>query len=298
MKFIMSLITILKEIEMKKALLLAICVTMITAFTGCGNTNEIENTSDAVVEENVIEAEPSEETVTVEEEVPAEPVEEVVPEKEEEKTFADTGLTEEYAAEKLARATKAFQELKNNQDKVLETNVQLATITGNIEPTDAESTDGVALSCNNEENTQNTYLTYLSVFTKYYDEYINNNGEYFDFEEYYKAHTSTEILDYGNMKAFNDALGGNYNSNECYLRNMIWFDSLNGDLSIKNITDNISVNCKVISMPYNKTTDVAWQCDVYSDGEDTGLKMLFDKDGNLINFNDENAKIEFVLVFE
>ena len=120
----------------------------------------------------------------------------------------------------------------------------------------------------------------------------------FDFVEYYKTQTSSEILDYGSMKAFNDAQDGTYDSNECYLRNMIWFDSLNGELSIKNITDDISVNCKVISMPYNKTTDVAWQCDIYSDGEDTGLKMLFDKDGNLLNLNDENAKIEFVLVFE
>ncbi|MBR6148392.1 MAG: hypothetical protein IKQ44_08585 [Lachnospiraceae bacterium] len=283
---------------MKKFLLLTICVTMITTFASCGNTNELENTSNPVVEENVIEETPSEETVTVEEEAPAEPVEEIVSEKEEEKSSADTGLTEEYAAEKLVRATKAYQELKNNTDKVFETNVQVATVTGNVKPSDAESKDGVALSCDNEEHTQNTYLTYLSMYTKYYDEYINNNGEYFDFVEYYKTHTSSEILDYGSMKAFNDDQDGTYDSNECYLRNMIWFDSLNGELSIKNITDDISVNCKVISMPYNKTTDAAWQCDIYSDGEDTGLKMLFDKDGNLLNLNDENAKIEFVLVFE
>jgi len=95
---------------MKKFLTFTLCIAMVsTLLTGCGNGNA------EVVESNTV----TEEVQTVEPEVEVEPTEEVKEdsdaekdtpeEKAEEKTFADTGLTEEYALEKFSRAVDAYK---------------------------------------------------------------------------------------------------------------------------------------------------------------------------------------------
>jgi len=284
---------------MKKFLTFTLCIAMVsTLLTGCGNGNA------EVVESNTV----TEEVQTVEPEVEVEPTEEVkedsdaekdTPEEEaEEKTFADTGLTEEYAVENLSRAIDAYKKLYENKDKVFETNVvcYMESARSNLYLAEAESKDGYTLGDETDEYGSKYILetTYESLYLQYFDNYINNNGEYYDFTDYYKECNYLDLVDYSKDERETD-------TSKVFMWNTTWIPSITikgGETSIENITDDISIQYNDIWVPEGKDGKVAWQCDIYVDGEDTGLKMVFDKDGNFLNINDEEAKIEFVNVTE
>ncbi len=73
------------------------------------------------------------------------------------------------------------------------------------------------------------------------------------------------------------------------------------DITVENVTDEISLEHKNVIMSDLSTAEVAYQADIYIKGVDSGLKLVFDKDKNLLNLNDENideSVIKMVIPFE
>ena len=281
---------------------ISVILALITAsvLIGCGEvkaTNDLlDNNANANIE---TPSEPIEEVVTDEKNtvedstIPEKKTEEVAAEVEEEKPVFE-GLTEEWALEKLGLAKTAYKELTDHMDKPAESNALYDFFTNKVYSMDLQTKDGVVLNAKSDDEFHTTGGIYEGVCAYYFDNFINNDGEYFDFADYISSHTSDEINFYNAGK--NLAC----NTNDNYMRNLIWCESLFGTLSVRNISNEVTVDHKSIKMPNEELIDAAYQCDIYMEDKYTGLKMLFDVDGNLLNLNDEeyNNQIEFVMPFE
>ncbi|MCR5023753.1 MAG: hypothetical protein K6A90_05400 [Lachnospiraceae bacterium] len=231
------------------------------------------------------------------EEATEESTEEATEESKEDETTAWTGeLTEEYAMAKLKRISDAYDQLVNengNKDAELDAMISMLPNVGYemVNPIEGLSTkDGVEMS-----DQKNMDIAGFATCMYYFDNYINNNGEYFDFADYISNNnfdTFKTIADNHN-KFFTE----NNTTDTSYIaiRNVIWTPSMyDKEMSVKNITDEITISAKPLMFLDGSLIDPKYQCDIYLDGEDTGIKMLFDENGNFLNFNDENAKIVFV----
>ena len=280
---------------MKKKLLSIIMVTsMMVMLTACGSSeaNTVTGQTQEPVSE-VVEEKSSDEEVTVEDVISENVTEEVTTEVEEEKP-AFEGLTEEWALEKLGLAKTAYKELTDHMDKPAESNALYAFYTNHIYHMDLKTKDGINLLDESDESTRKIGRIYNGVCTYYFDNFINNGGEYFDFADFITSHN---YEDFDKMATLADSVT---NTDECCMLSIIICESLSGTLSVRNISNEVTVEYKTIRMPNNEMEEAIYQCDIFMEDKDTGLKMLFDKDGNLLNFNSENYQNypEFVMPFE
>lgn len=264
--------------------------------TACGSSesNTVTGQTQEPVSE-VVEEKSSDEEVTVEDVISENVTEEVTTEVEEERPVFE-GLTEEWALEKLGLAKTAYKELTDHMDKPAESNALYCFFTNQAYSMDLKTKDEIIISTDTKDKVITSCNIYEGVCTYYFDNFVNNNGEYFDFADYISSHTLDEICMFAPNKEISEAT----NTNDSYLRNMIWCESLFGTLSVRNISNEVTVECKTIRMPNNEMEEAIYQCDIFMEDKDTGLKMLFDKDGNLLNINDENYQNhpEFVMPFE
>lgn len=299
---------------MKKFICIFIIFSLVTVITACGQGStpapvaeqssmdaEVTSVTEEASSEAVATKEPTEEL----EATVASPDEgESVSEEATEDTANDeaiwTGeLTEEYAMAKLKRISDAYDQLVNEngyKDAEKASTICIYPI-NKIEDIpiidDLSTKDGASLSDPLYMNPVGKSMIYY-----YYDNYVNNNGDYFDFADYIKSNNYEEII-----KPFNTIrkIGESdenyiYDSNYTAFNNVVWIPALcNGEMSIENISDKITINSKpILNSLTGELIDPAYQFNVLLDRKDTGIVALFDKDGNFINFNDENAKIDLV----
>lgn len=274
-----------------------IIVTVVLAFilTACGSSTGVE-TPEPVEDSTVAEQSVENETAEVVEELVTEPSianEEENRDKaevEEEKPVFE-GLTEEWALEKLGLAKTAYKELTDHMDKPAESNALYCFFTNQVYSMDLKTKDGIILVTDSKDNVHISGGIYEGVCTYYFDNFINNGGEYFDFADFISSHTLEEIDIYDISK--NLAC----DTDDNYMRGLILCESLYGNLSVKNIV-NDNFEKTEIKMPNNEIMQVAYQCDIFMEDKDTGLKMWFDENGNLLNIGGTNVQIEIVIPFE
>lgn len=286
---------------MKKNVLI-VMIALATILTACSNATTVtetptETTEKVEVVDQEERTEQEEETTEVVEETP-EDTEEIVEESVEEKTeeAEETveeeskfeGMTDEWAMEKANLAVKAYKELAENKTKDAENNVLYELFTGVTNGIDVTTKDGINLTQTGDFLVVRNL--YHGLTTYYFDNYINNDGQYFDFADYISSHDYDEIANYNGLKE------AAYDTNDWLMINVVWVEFLSDELTIQNIVDSdfIQEEVKTSGDPIK----VAYQCDIYSDGEDTGLKILFDENGNFLNINDNESKLEFVVPFE
>lgn len=283
---------------MKKKISLILALITASVLIGCGEvkaTNDLlDNNANANIEtpsEPIEEVVADEKTPVEDSTIPEKKTEEVAAEVEEEKPVFE-GLTEEWALEKLGLAKTAYKELTDHMDKPAESNALYAFYTNHAYYMDLETKDGISLSDSN--NLREIGRIYNGVCTYYFDNFINNGGEYFDFADFISSHN---YEDFDKMATLADSVT---DTDECYMLSIVACESLFGTLSVKNISNEISVKLSSIRMPNNEMKEAAYQCEIVMDNKDTGIFMLFDTDGNLLNFNAENYQgyPEYVMPFE
>lgn len=283
----------------KKITLLLSIVTLLGLLTACGTA--INTTAEAVENATTVNT-PTEETKEVNETPTPEPTSEPTeaPTSDELKDTEDASkeFDEDAAYEKIAKAVEAYDVLMNkNGSKDLESHVMCyETVGGNsLIGTSIETSDGFSL--NDDNDLVSRSLIYDGLFTNYFYDYINNGGSYYDFAEYVSSHTKDDLIGLNSVMPTEIRESG-FDTNNYVVWNVAWIPSLDGTLTIQNFTEDITVSSSKINSFDNKTVDVAYQCDIYMDDKDTGLKAVFDKDGNFLNFNDENAQIDMIIPFE
>lgn len=192
-----------------------------------------------------------------------------------------TGLTEDYAIEKLIKVHEAYDTLMS-QNKTLEYCTQwcLENLSVGYVFEGLKTADG-------QDLTENPYAfdSYMSIIQNYYYDYINNNGDYFDFYEYVTTHNYddiiiTDVAEYYDKteRIVCDNLGMYYTLTSI---------SDGKEVTIANITDDIDETISMASKDGMK--NVAYKCDILIDGEASGFTMLFDSEGNFLNFKTTDA---------
>lgn len=203
-------------------------------------------------------------------------------------------LTEEFAIEKINKSYDALLEILKAQNN-LEYNIVNALETWGIgEFTDVSTKDGYQLK--HEDST--ITLVCLGMYSRYFYDYVNNDTGYYSFIDYISSH-NLEELTICDKEVIDD---GAYDTNVYAMNNCLWLTTIfsQPELTVSNITDNITVNHKTITIPGKEKVEAKFQCDIMFGGEESGFKVLFDENGNMLNINDENVQedaFEFVNTF-
>ena len=303
---------------MKNKLLFAnVILTLTISMTACGQTNnEIEDTASiesiAVAEssiENVSEAESSTMIEDLNEKMTIEAVEgssvteteiqsdieTIVDETEEnESDVDDKNFTEEEALEKVHKLMDAYHALLASNDEtawnILDRCERLEPV-GHIIPT---TKDGFEL--NNGGNFEYGSWLSFSVGVNYFYNYVNNNSGYYDFTEYIESHTLDEIL-----YSFESKESWGYRNEETASTDYFLFGEAIGVIPYIDQFENIEVaefiegeNCT--HAPVSEI-EVGYELVLSLDGENSGLRVVFDKEGNMLNINTENAYDKFDYIF-
>lgn len=287
---------------MKRIIAVILCLTIVgSALVGCGKETEEASAPVETVEEPTAEPEMEEISEPVEEE----PVEEAAPEEEEvveEPSFAETGLTEEYALDKLDKAYTLYKSLTvDNTDESFELECLSALATAYTLGIDVTTKDGINLLTTLDSFDSQTWFKALSVMvsvpcTDFYN-YINNNEDHFDYKNYIESNTYNDLVKLIEMTDEEEYQADSYTM----MSLLIWMDTListEGEISVRNITDNITVDYPEVRIPDGTVSTVAWQCDIYKGEEDTGLKLEFDAEGNLLNLCTDDPKVEKIINFD
>ncbi len=289
----------------KKVICLLSTISLLFMLTACGGATN--TTAEAVENTTTVDA-PTEETKEVVETPTPEPTSEPaeVSTSDELKDTEDVydGVDEEWAANKLQKVKESFDTLMNdNGTKEPESRAFFCLYLSDYQdlpPIEGlKTSDGLSFGKDTTDLPSVVYC-YFDVLANYFYNSINKDEEYFDFGEYISSHSSEDMSKF--MTKAEDDIDPNegaFNSNNISMYNMLWIPALgDGKMTLQNITDDISVAHTKILLPDLSYADVVYQCDIYMDDKDTGLKAVFDKDGNLLNLNDENAQIELVVPFE
>lgn len=283
----------------KGLLLILIAMMSISAFVGCGSKEAEE-----VVESEVIAEENTSEEVAQVTETPEEVVEETTEEVIEEETFE---FTEEYALEKITRAISAYEDILKSHDDFSINMCNYIDVEIGLDAFEDLTTKDGFLICDATDwenlGQERVDVAQSSVYG-YLDNYINNNGEYYSIAEYISSNTKDDILK--NDVATVPASEGQ-NTNLTYLRGL-WCVSSILYLNPEKISTN-----KIMERDEIEASDFAKEIIRYLDGgkinieylvsivindTDTGLYAAFDKDGNFLNFLDNEMKIEEKTVYD
>ena len=270
---------------MKRLLVATITTAMITtSIMGCGKSEP-----EAVTPPDTTEAS----TVMSSEEVKEETaVENVVSEQEENKEETtepkEFVLTEECAVEKLNSMYDALGDLLATNDNRIYA-FQYCLEEGYYSIPDIVTKDGIVLD-ENVSSVDDILDIYYGTIGMYYYNYVNNNSGYYDLIDYVSSHNIDEL------RVIDENRNTNYEvMTNAYLLTAIF--SNDNKLTVDNITDSITVDAKYVNLEGLNSVDVVYQCDIIINDENSGIKAVFDKDGNLLNLNDENVVIDYIPTF-
>lgn len=251
---------------MKRKIVAAMLIlALATSLTACGKTEASVEVEEASNIEEVNEEIPEQETESETTEVISGNTQEAEIQEETAAEEADI-FTAEEGLEKVSRLLDAYGKLiassKEVEWNILDRCERLKAV-GNIEP---KTKDGFELNPTDESPYGGTISSYVGV--NYFYNYVNNNGSYYDFTEYIESHTVDEIL-YENVSSKESIEVADFKDNECTL----------GPVS---------------------DIEVSYELTLSLDGENSGIVVLFDKDGNMLNFNTENAydKFDYIFTFD
>ena len=289
----------------RKVIEMIIVMSMAISLVACGGTANTAQEAPAPTTEAPKAEEPKvEEPVEVEETEIEEVVEEPTETTEEPEEFA---LTVEYATDKLQKMADAYNALFDSKGEVEE----LATrflYDGSVEiwtEDDVQTKDGYSIQNVAVDYDRDLYSTNgigFGTLLDYYYNYVNKDTGYISFKDYIGAHNKDELADIFLKKVEDSEKNGGTDTNDYYMNNVIWIPAIishdGNTVTIENATGDVTIEHKDIVISDLSTATVAYQADIYIDGKDSGLKLVFDKDGNLLNLNDENATIEVVIPFK
>lgn len=289
----------------KKVICLLFTVSLLAILTACGDAAS----STAEVTDNTTAVEAPTEVVNTEETLKEETpkVEEVVEEPEENKEEPEEfTLTVEYATDKLQKMADAYNALYDSKDEAEELAVRLLYYrdTEPITDGDFQTKDGYSLQ-NISVDYDRDYYTMkgiiLGALWDYYYDHVNNDSTK-DYPSYISESNKDDLADILLRIIDDSEKNGGIDTNDFYMYNVTYIPAIishdGNTVTIENVTEDVTVEHKDIVMSDLSTATVASQADIYIDGKDSGLKLVFDKDGNLLNLNDENATIEVVIPFE
>lgn len=289
----------------RKVIEMIIVMSMSISLVACGGTANTAQEAPAPTAETPKAEEPKvEEPVEVEETEVEEVVEEPTETTEEPEEFA---LTVEYATDKLQKMADAYNALFDSKGEVEELATRLL-YDGNVEiwtEDDVQTKDGYSIQNVPVDYDRDLYSANgigLGTLLDYYYNYANKDAGYVSFKDYIGDHNKDELADIFLKKVEDSEKNGGTDTNDYYMNNVIWIPAIishdGNTVTIENATGDVTVEHKDIVMSDLSTATVAYQADIYIDGKDSGLKLVFDKDGNLLNLNDENATIEVVIPFK
>ena len=255
----------------KRMIVILLTVTMTLLMTACGS---IDNSNVDVSEEYVVSEVP-ETTILNTEEIVAE-VTEIETETSTEEPFI---FTIEYGMSKIDRLFEAHEVLLS-QDKTLEDHVQYDT-----ECLDTSCFDVVVETTADGLSYQIGGAIYTTAID-YYNHYVNENGEYYDFEEWLSKQENSQVL---KDKYFSRDDSSDTN-------NVLLLEAIGVIAYMK--------SCESIEpVELIETTDYlisgipsAYAIPLNCDG-DTGLTSVFDAEGNLLNICTEDNWNNYVTSF-
>ena len=290
----------------KKILAILMIATMVGILAGCGQTK-----IDATIttgDEQVQEAE----SEVVEEEKDSDSVGYEIPKKKaEESAPVDEGLTVEVATEKLQKLCDAYNALYDSKDEAAELATRLSynpdvepITNGDYHTKDDYSLQNISVDYDRDYYTMKGIL--LGALWDYYYDRANNDSNK-DYPSFISDSNKDDLADLL-LKKIDDqekSDGAGTDTSAYFMNNIVWIPSImsneSEDVTVENVTDSITVENKSIISNDLSNVDIAYQADIYIKGVDSGLKLVFDKDKNLININDEAADesvIKYVEPFE
>ena len=102
-------------------------------------------------------------------------------------------FTNEYAAKKLEKMKEAYDALIAS-DGMTEYSMIWAMETGEATPVSGLTTSDCSISMDNRDQLEDIWAIIESTMSYYYNSYVNNDGEYFDFADYISNHSFEEII--------------------------------------------------------------------------------------------------------
>ena len=290
----------------KRILAIFMVATTILSLIGCGNqSKEVADATASNAEQQTEEAveEPSPTVAPEEKEEPADIEEEVV----EESSFE---FTEEYALNKISRFLEAYKEFFKpdhfNDEipwQIKSLDVYDAGVFCNASTSDGFSLYDVSLMDSYEKDPtllNSTHIINNNIFAEYFNNYVNNNGEYYDLVEYISNHTKEELE---NLPYYVDVEADKWNNNNYYLMGTYWLNDIyymkpeslsTNKILYKEDIDQLNCTKQIIKSGKADLIDIEYLVSIVVNDQETGLYAAFDKDGNLINIIDdvEEVKIE------
>lgn len=285
----------------KKFAVLFVMSLIFSAFTGCGNKVETAQpvSEAALIETSAVETETDMENtfVQTEESQTAEMAEtqtETEAETDTEPEFLSDGTFDEKdAMYRIDRLLMAYKDLilsnKETEYNLLD-RVEKLDFMGTIIP---KTKDGIELNITVEEaddpeRKMGPGVTSWCVVTNYFYNYVNNNGEYYDFADYIESHTYDEIqhetLSDEDVEKFNFRTTNESIMSEAVGVALYLYEAKS--IEIGEIYDKENLTMGVTSM---NDTEVAYEATILVDGEFTGLTALYDEHGKMLNIaSDDN----------
>ena len=287
---------------LKKMFLLITVLALTVSLSACGGAaNTVQEAPAPTAEASENEEPKAEEPVADEKTEVKEVVEEPVGTNEEPEGFS---LSVEYATEKLQKLTDAYNDLFESKGEVEELTTRLL-YDGSVEvitESDVQTKDGYSLQNVAVDYDRDVYTINGIAFgtlLDYYYNYVNNDTGYVSFNDYIADHNKDELADVYLKIMEQVENDGSFDTNDYFMFNVKWIPAIMSNdaekVTVENVTDAPTVEHKSVIVSNLSTVDVAYQADIFIDGKDSGLKLVFDKDGNLLNINDESAQIEVVV---
>lgn len=262
--------------------------------SGCGTNNKTEVVSQTQ-EETQVETDTETEVENVEENI-IEEIEDVKEETIKEEILEEEIIEEftyEVAMEKVTRLLNAYIDITNYDNDINYSCINRAEHSSVNDGFVIESltSDGFSLNMNEEGSIdfKNALACHNVYFTYLYD-YVNNNGAVYDFAEYISSHTLDELLYNHHEKDYIDNVisSDNYLYNEFTMfhaaKLVPWIVKYTHDnetfLELKDLVTEGFLVPEISGIP------VAYQYDLYFGEDFSGLKVVFDADGNMLNIVD------------
>lgn len=290
----------------KKLAVLFVMSLTFYALTGCGNKVETAQpvSEAALIETSVVETETDMENTSVqtEESQTAEMTEtETEAETDTEPEFLTDGTFDEKdAMYRIDRLLMAYKDLilsnKETEYNLLDRAEKLDHM-GTIIP---KTKDGIELNVTTEEADERKVgpgAAAWCVVRNYFYNYVNNNGEYYDFADYIENHTYDEILHEVNsdsdLERFYHGNTNEFIMAETLGVTLYLYEAKS--IEIGEIYDKENFTMGITSM---NDTEVAYEATILVDGEFTGLTALYDENGKMLNITSNDDFNSWTFTFE
>ena len=284
---------------MKRKIVAAMLIlALATSLTACRKTEASVEVEEASNIEEVNEEIPEQETESETTEVISGSTQEAEIQEETAAEEADI-FTAEEGLEKVYLLLDAYSELiassKEVEWNILDRCERLKAV-GNIEP---KTKDGFELNPTKEAPYLGTASNYVGI--NYFYNYVNNNGSYYDFTEYIESHNVDEIL-YENVaskEAIEKEANGDLTSNYSLFGEAIGcipFIRQFESIEVADFKEGDECTLGPVS-----DIEVGYELTLSLDGENSGIIVLFDKDGNMLNlYTDDNTydKFDYIFTFD